>query len=273
MVTFEKAEKTKLDLLIKEHMDTLAYPLDSYMENKLLKGDFYGIHREGKTIGYCVIKEEILWYFYITKEFFLQSGDILQQLLDHFQIEKVTAITSDSLLLSILTDFETELINKEGCYFIDKGPGKRPANKALENSTFRLAEEKDILNFAQWTKDFYKKPKETVQKKALYLLEENGEILGCGNFVKGNLFTDCVSIGMITKTEHRGKGVAKEILYQLKQVAYKQGLKPVAGCWYYNTLSRKSLEGVNLLATSKEVLLKVIQKDNLPAQTGDPSFQ
>ena len=57
----------------------------------------------------------------------------------------------------------------------------------------------------------------------------------------------------------------------LKEWAYKNNLRPVSGCWYYNTLSRKSLESVGMIATSigYEAILK--GKETLPQlRTGNP---
>lgn len=76
-------------------------------------------------------------------------------------------------------------------------------------------------------------------------------MMGCGIVERGRLFPECVSIGMITCREHRQKGVAQTILWNLKGWAYSNGLKPVAGCWYYNLLSRRSLEAAGMIAASK----------------------
>lgn len=75
---------------------------------------------------------------------------------------------------------------------------------------------------------------------------------------------------MFVNPEYRRNGVAKTILINLKDWAYNHNLKPVAGCWYYNTLSRKSLESAGMIATSigYEAILK--GKEKLPLRTGNP---
>jgi len=70
---------------------------------------------------------------------------------------------------------------------------------------------------------------------------------------------------MFTNPEHRHRGVPTAVLLNLKKWVYRKGLKPVAGCWYYNTLSRKSLEaagminntpiGYSLMLKGREILL------------------
>ncbi len=80
----------------------------------------------------------------------------------------------------------------------------------------------------------------------------------------------CVSIGMITCREHRQKGVAQTILWNLKEWAYSNGLRPVAGCWYYNVLSRRSLEAAGMIAASKGFNAVLPGKEELPLRTGNP---
>jgi predicted acetyltransferase len=58
----------------------------------------------------------------------------------------------------------------------------------------------------------------------------------------GRIDTETMSIGMFVMEKHRRRGVAANILQQLKEIARAQARKPVSGCWYYNHNSKKSME-------------------------------
>lgn len=109
-----------------------------------------------------------------------------------------------------------------------------------------------------------------VENGSIFVLMDRGELLGCGVAEKGVYYKDCVSIGMVTVREKRKKGVGQTILWNLKEWAYKNGLKPISGCWYYNMLSRRTLEKAGMVAVSRGFDAELIEKERLPLKTGNP---
>jgi GNAT superfamily N-acetyltransferase len=164
-------------------------------------------------------------------------------------------------------------IERAACFFVDSA--EKPEGTA--KGVFRLAEKGDCGRIREVCKDFFDDEsynfsclEERIDAGAVFMLEEGEELLGCGIIERGVFCKDCASIGMFTNPVHRKKGVARTILIRLKEWTYKNGLVPVAGCWYYNTLSRKSLESAGMIAASKgfEAILK--GKEKLPLRTGNP---
>ena len=111
---------------------------------------------------------------------------------------------------------------------------------------------------------------ERVEAGTIFLLENEGHLLSIGIVEKSLYCKGVVSIGMFTGKEYRNRGAAKTMLLNLKAWAYNNSLRPVAGCWYYNTLSRKSLESVGMIVTSigYDAILK--GKEKPPLWTGNP---
>lgn len=140
---------------------------------------------------------------------------------------------------------------------------------ALSEIPHILASHKDSLAnlFDSYCEDMLE---ERIKGQTIFLLEDDDELMGCGIVERGRLFPECVSIGMITCREHRQKGVAQTILWNLKEWAYSNGLRPVAGCWYYNVLSRRSLETAGMIAASKGFNAVLTGKEELPLRTGNP---
>jgi GNAT superfamily N-acetyltransferase len=75
---------------------------------------------------------------------------------------------------------------------------------------------------------------------------------------------------MFVNRDFRGQGYAPVILVKLKEWCYQHNLKPIAGCWYPNTLSRKSLEAAGMIAISIGYEAILMGKEKLPLRTGNP---
>jgi hypothetical protein len=141
---------------------------------------------------------------------------------------------------------------------------------AASSAQFRIAGVADMPAILRETGDFFDRLEEWINAQTIFMLEDGNTLMGCGIVEQGRLFTDCVSIGMITCREHRHKGVAQIILWHLKEWAYSHNMRPIAGCWYYNVISRKSLEAAGMIAASKGFRAVLLGKEELPLRTGNP---
>jgi len=113
-----------------------------------------------------------------------------------------------------------------------------------------------LIEIQKIADDFLDNYEDVIEAKELYVLEKENGILGIGIIVKNKIMENCVSIGMFTKESKRKLGVGRSILLHLKSTAYELELTPVAGCWYYNTESRLTLESAGFITKSK--LLRVM---------------
>ena len=183
-------------------------------------------------------------------------------------------MTQDSLLTTIIAEWDYEK-EKQACWFTDSGKLGNMDTK-VNHALFRTATEKDTERIRQIPGEFFDEVsggfdclEKRIAAEMIFLLEDNGELLGCGVVEKGQFCSGVASIGMYSNRDYRKKGVVKTILMNLKEWAYHNNLRPVAGCWYYNTLSRKRLASVGMLATSiwYEAILK--GKETLSLRTGN----
>lgn len=260
--------------IIKSHIDSLPYPMDSWLEDRLLESVIYKLMYEDRCIGYAGIIKETLQFFHVLREYFRYAPDLLERIVSEKSIKRVFVMTQDSLSSALLIewDFNKE---KQACWFTDSG--RLEKTPELKNVVFKVAVDNDILRIRKVCGDFFDEAsggfsslEERIAAGTIFVLEHNEDLWGCGIVEKGLFCTNHVSIGMYTNPQYRKKGVAKTILLNLKEWAYKNKLKPVAGCWYYNTLSRKSLESAGMIMTSigYEAVLK--GKEKLPLRTGNP---
>lgn len=271
-ISFKKSNHENIEKLLKAHLSSMPYPLDSYMEAKLKNSEIKEIEIDTQTKGYIATIEDMIWFFYVSSDTQNLGPIILEQFIKETGISKTTVLTCDSLYNAVLSDFTTTLLSKEGCYFVDGGNTPQP-QAIVKDASFRLATEADLKDLLPAVAGYYSDLAKSIKEKTIYLLEEKGELLGCGSLNPSTYFPNWVSLGITVLKEHRKKGVAKTILWHLKQLAYKKGLRMMAGCWYYNTLSRKSLEGVNMVHVAKELCLQIGERDKLPLKSGNPGME
>lgn len=274
-VEIVKSNIKEINELVKSHIESLSYPMDSWLEDRLLESDIYNLMYEKNSIGFAGLIRDTLQFFYVKKDCFRYAPVILEKIVSEKAIKRVLIMTQDSLLTAIIAEWDYEK-EKQACWFTDSGRIENMDTK-VSHAFFRTATEKDTPRIRQISGDFFDEVsggfdclEKRIAAETIFLLEDNGELLGCGFVEKSQFCSGLASIGMYANRDYRRKGVAKTILMNLKEWAYQNNLRPVSGCWYYNTLSRKSLESVGMIATSigYEAILK--GKETLPLRTGNP---
>lgn len=267
-VKFNKSDWEYNKIYLEEYLRTLSCPMDSYMEDNLEKSEIFSVNVEDKHVGFAAKQEETLYYFYIDKIWIRFAQFIFEQFIKEQHISSVFFQTSDTLLVSLVCDWEFD--KKKGAYFfLDAGPIEKPVEN-WETTIFRTAKEEDIDAIKQYTGDFFDNLGKRIHDETIYMICDRDILLGCGIIEYGRLFKKNASIGMITCKGHRRKGIGQIILWHLKEVCYEKGITPVAGCWYYNTLSRKTLEKANMISISRGIRANLIGKENIPERTGNP---
>lgn len=260
--------------VLESHLNSLAFPMDSFLEDMLTASEFFSIVKNSTSIGYAAKQGDHLCFFHTIVKEFKSASTIFDEFCKCYEIRHVQVMTQDALLLALISEWEYKK-TKGACWFIDGGRIEKPLNK-VEGTLFRKALITDLKLIEEKTEGFFNtdNPEKTLAKNiendCIFMLLDGGELLGCGVMEKGVYFKDCVSIGMVVVREKRRMGVGQTILWHLKEWAYENGLKPIAGCWYYNSLSRKTLEKAGMIATSRGFDAELIEKENIPLRTGNP---
>ena len=260
--------------VLESHLNSLAFPMDSFLEDMLTASEFFSIVKNSTSIGYAAKQGDHLCFFHTIVKEFRSASTIFEEFCKCYEIRHVQVMTQDALLLALISEWEYKK-TKGACWFIDGGRIEKPLNK-VEGTLFRKALITDLKLIEEKTEGFFNtdNPEKTLAKNiendCIFMLLDGGELLGCGVMEKGVYFKDCVSIGMVVVREKRRMGVGQTILWHLKEWAYENGLKPIAGCWYYNSLSRKTLEKAGMIATSRGFDAELIEKENIPLRTGNP---
>ena len=267
--SFESAAFEQQLPLIRQHMQSLAQPPDSFLEEQLEASELLQIMLDGTAIGYAALREGALYSFYVAPAYYRHAPDILETLAASREITLLHVLTHDSRLLSLLMEWDYTMREREACWFTDGGRTECPAVRGCE-PLFRLATAADEARIRQEIDDFFDPLPERIAADTIFVLEDKGDFLGFGIVERSKLCPGFASIGMITAKPHRRRGVASCVLWQLKEWAYQNELQPIAGCWYYNTLSRKSLEAVGMIASGKGYFVRLHERIVPPVRTGNP---
>lgn len=255
--------------MLKEHAEYLSSPWDSYIEENLFKNHTYLLYDAELAIGYASVSERQLFSFYVSKPYYRRAPEILEYFIKELYLETALVLTNDPLFVGLIMEWNCRFQAPLACFFTDTGRIEKPLLSA-DNPVFREAQISDMDAIILHTGDFFDHLEERIAQQTIFLLEDDSTLLGCGIVERGRFSQDYVSIGMITCKQHRKKGVAQTILWHLKEWAYAHGLHPVAGCWYYNVLSRKSLEASGMIPTGKGFIVTLKEKPRLPLRTGNP---
>jgi GNAT superfamily N-acetyltransferase len=271
----KKSDLKEVNSQVKSHVKGLAFPMDSWLEDSLMNSITYKLMCGNKCIGYAAVLKKTLQFFHVRKRYFRYAPTLFEQLLTEKAVKKVFITSGDSLLCALIAEWEYKK-EKQACFFTDNGRVENP-DTLVTNGVFRVAAMNDVKRIRQVSGKFFDEPscgftslEERIKADTIFVLEDKKSLLGCGIVEKGVFYPDCVSIGMFVNRKYRGKGCATTILLKLKEWAYQHDLKPVAGCWYYNTLSRKSLEAAGMTATSIGFQAILKGKEKPPLRTGNP---
>ena len=269
-IRFIDASNESVRPMIEAHIRSLAFPFEGYVESMLDNCRKLAVLFQNLLIGYAGITDDFIDFFYVALPYFNIAPKALEQLTQETGIARIMVRTNDPMLLSLVSEWDYTT-NKYACWFIDAGRIAQP-DVPVKNAVFRKAELSDLDIIEENSDGFFDDDdlESWISGGWIYKLEQSGEHLGYGiiNHEKYNPHT--ASIGMYCIKRHRRKGVAQTILWHLKEIVYARGRSPVAGCWYYNTLSRMSLERANLRVVGIGYIANLTGKEKLKKITGNP---
>lgn len=248
--TYKESGINELGCLINEYTDSLSSPIDSFLEDHILDSVFYKIQNEDEIIGYfSIYKEILLIQFYIIDNKLKYSQEIFKEVRDVFPVEKAFIPTCDELFLSLIVESEKNIENQ--AYFFQDCREIDVENKVYRNGEFRLANFDDIGIIKEVSGNFFDDIEKHVKNDQLFVFIEENILLGVGIIEEGRLLKGYSSIGMFTNENYRKKGIGRTILIKLKKYCYDNNTIPIAGCWYYNINSKRTLESAGMITKTR----------------------
>ena len=236
---------------LRRHLAALPTAIDSYLEDRILAAQHYRIAVGGEAAGFAAIHGESLITQFALDEPYRQLGQPLYARLRRLaQVQAALVPTCDQFYLAHALDDYRQLAKQS--YFFAAGtvPVAVP-----EGWSLRPATADDIAFIRQESGGFFEPIERYFEAGELYVTLREGEPVGFGLTDISVLYPDVASIGMYTIERFRQQGVGAATLSLLRDECQRHGRRAVAGCWYYNHLSKRTLERAGMHAPTR--LLKV----------------
>jgi hypothetical protein len=232
--------------LFDEYLGTLTGITDGYFEHHVLHSEFHKIEVGGMDAGYFAVYrgegKRMLTQFYVRKEFVHISQPIFREILGKYEIGTAYAPTCDELFLSLCLDNRKEI--EMQAYFFDSEPKRPVRDPEFGRSCLSAVLKSEYGEMNEKTNGFFAGP--IPGESMIYKLSSGSEVLGYGQIIPCELREGFWDIGMIVLEPHHQKGAGRSIIMHLSDICRENGHKPVAGCWYYNHNSKRTLESAGL---------------------------
>jgi RimJ/RimL family protein N-acetyltransferase len=237
----------------RQHVHGLPSVIDSFLEDHILASNHYRIAVASETAGFASIhKERLITQFGLREPYRRYGQALFRQLRQMEQVRSAFVPTCDEFFLAHALDDYRQLAKQ--AYFFAAPPGGGVA-VATEPYSARPAVVDDADFVRQESGDFFEDLERHIAAGKVFVTLRGEEPVGFGILVESTLYEDVASIGMFTIERFRQAGVGTATIAMLIAECGRRALRPVAGCWYYNHRSRRTLQRAGMSSSTR--LLKV----------------
>ncbi|MGH2548580.1 MAG: GNAT family N-acetyltransferase [Thermomicrobiales bacterium] len=248
-ISFSSVELSAIKGQIREHLETLPSKIEDFMEEHIRASLALRIEIDGVSAGFAAIHSEKLITQFSLKEPFRQQGQVVFARLR--KMEQVTSAfvpTCDEFYLAHALDDHRQVLRQAYFFATTEAALHRdpPDGYRLE-----AAVSADAAMIREVTGDFFEPVDERIAREELFLNWRGNELVGFGIKVDSYFYAQTASIGMFTIERYRGAGAGSATIAQLISMCGKRGIRPVAGCWYYNHRSKRTLERAGMYSPTR----------------------
>ena len=206
---------------------------------------------DGEAAGFASIHgERLITQFAVAAPVRHYSQALFARLRETESVQTAFVPTCDEFFLSHALDKHRALSKQ--AYFFAARDDSIPVAQGFE---LRPATHDDAARIRAETADFFDPIEERIGRSELFMTLRNGAVAGIGIGEVSAIYPDVASIGVFTVEQQRGAGVGTATIAMLIAAVRARGLRPVAGCWYYNHASKRTLERAGMVTATR--LLKI----------------
>ena len=242
MIEFAHCKWEEIQGHVEDHVRKHNITVESFWEDHVLKSNHYKIIADNKLAGYFAIhKESMITLFNVFHSIAGQSQEIFARVKRYEQVTNAMVATGDEFFLSHCFDSFSRI--EKQAYFAIFTERDMPEEKQKDIRMRLMDIDSDEPGmFEDFLDGIIDEMRKGADYTEVYTAEHEGDVVGCGVIDYGRIIKDAASIGMYVRPEYRRRGIAANILRQMKSVANSKGCRAFAGCWYYNHNSKKSME-------------------------------
>ena len=231
----------------RRHLASLPAAIESFLEKHILASTHYRMLIAGEPAGFASIHDgRLITQFALSAPWRRHGQALFAQVRRLEQVQAAFVPTCDEFFLAhALDDFR--VLRKQAYFFATSPqPAQPPPGFAL-----RAAEPADAALIRRESGDFLDRVEEQIAAGEIFVVWRGDETVGLGALERSVLYENVASIGMFTRERYRRQGVGTATIALLIARCRDHGLRPVAGCWYYNHASKRTLERAGLYAGTR----------------------
>jgi RimJ/RimL family protein N-acetyltransferase len=252
-VRFVRVDLSEIHTAVQQHLEALSRPIDSFLEDHILESTHYRILVGAAPAGFASIhRANLITQFCLVESCKRWGQAVFQQLRKWESVGAAFVPTSDEFFLAHALD-DYRRLAKQAYFFT---VGRDTVDPAVTRGySLRQAAPGDASFIQQQSGGFFEHLERQIQAGEILLTHRDGSGVGFGVLVKSRFYRDVASIGMYTIEPYRNSGVGTATIALLAEECERRGLRAVAGCWYYNHSSKRTLERAGMMTQTR--LLKI----------------
>jgi GNAT superfamily N-acetyltransferase len=252
-VRLVSVEMSEIRDAVRQHLEALPRPIDSFLEDHILESSHYRIRIGDAPAGFASIHGgSLITQFRLAEPAKRWGQAVFQQLRKLESVSAAFVPTCDEFFLAHALDAYRQL-EKQAYFFTAAGDA---VDTALTlGYSLRPAAPVDASFIREQSGEFFQNLEQLIVAGEIFLTHRDGTDVGFGVMVKSRFYPDVASIGMYTIERYRHSGVGAATIALLMEECARRGLRPAAGCWYYNHASKRTLERAGMVTQTR--LLKI----------------
>ncbi len=248
---FLQVELEAIGAAVRRHLASLPSPIDSFLEDHILASTHCQILVDEEVAGFASIHNgQLITQFALDEPFRVAGQAVFAALCRIEQVQSAFVPTCDEFYLAHALDNFRRMTMQ--AYFFVTGPALRPVPDGF---TLRIASASDQALIETASGDFFDDLVQRIADGEIFVTERAGEPVAFGISVPSALYDRVASIGMFTIEAQRRSGAGTATIAALIARCRRAGIRPIAGCWYYNHGSKRTLERAGMHSPTR--LLKI----------------
>ncbi|CAN5400053.1 hypothetical protein BH09CHL1_BH09CHL1_31460 [soil metagenome] len=248
-ISFSSVEFSTIEGEIRAHLETLPSKIEDFMEEHIRASLPLRSEIDGEAAGFAAIhNEKLITQFSLKEPFRGQGQAVFARLRKMEQVTSAFVPTCDEFYLAHALDDHRQVLRQAYFFATSEAALHRdpPAGYRLEVATTA-----DAAMIREVTGDFFEPVDERIAREELFFNWRGNELVGFGIKVDSYFYPNTASIGMFTIEQFRGTGAGSATIAQLIARNWSEGVRSIAGCWYYNHRSKRTLERAGMYSPTR----------------------
>lgn len=232
---------------VRAQLASLPSRIDAFFESHILESNHYRIGVDGAPAGFASIHGGgLITQFWIAPRFRQHGRAIFAGVRQLEEARSAFVPTCDEFFLAHALD-DYRVLAKQAYFFA----ARDDAPQVDERFRLRQATLDDAAFIREQSGDFLEPVEERIGRDELFVTLLDGEPVGFGIREVSVLYDRAASVGMFTFADQRQRGVGAATIGLLIADCRTRDLAPIAGCWYHNHNSKKTLERAGMASSTR----------------------